>query len=109
SNQDHQNTAPNKITLNTINQTTKNILPNTLTSTTNEKNADVSIDNNNKLLKLELLKSMIPFLPFNTSSFGINKTSKLLLEITQCVQNIDKKQSKAKFNFYDFPPGKKLV
>jgi len=38
-----------------------------------------------------------------------NLSQKLSFEAIIFEQNIDKKQSKAKFNFYDFPPGKKLV
>ena len=41
---------------------------------------------------VELLKSMIPFLPVNLQTFGTEKAAKLLLEITHCVRSASEKR-----------------
>ena len=53
---------------------------------------------------IELLKSMVPFLPTNLQTFGTEKAAKLLLEITQCVKGTEQKEEVQQHHHHQHHP-----
>jgi hypothetical protein len=81
----YTNAKSNQTSL-TITMQKKNLLPMSETSTLLIDSFDL---NTSKTKVIEMLKSMVPFLPPDLHTFGTDKAARLLLEITQRVRDMD--------------------